>query len=82
MYLQSFEKNEDGIPVVPDSYSQPEARKVVYSSSNIYELLRNANIFTWVLIIAILVVVAIIALVVFLIVRKIIRKKKKAMNRS
>lgn len=82
MYLQSFEKNEDGIPVVPESYSQPEARKVVYESTNLYELLRGANHFTWILIVAILVVVAIIALVVFLIVRKILRKKKKAETRK
>ena len=77
MYLQSFEKNEDGISVVPESYSQPEARKVVYESTNLYELLRNANHFTWSLIIVILVVVAIIVLVVFLITRKILRKKRK-----
>ena len=75
-YLQSFEKNEDGIPVVPESYSQPDARKVVYESTNLVELLRGANIFTWVLIIVIFVVVALIALVVFLVTRKILRKKR------
>ncbi|MBQ8496904.1 MAG: bifunctional metallophosphatase/5'-nucleotidase [Clostridia bacterium] len=77
MYLQSFEKNEDGISVVPEFYSQPEARKVVYASTNLYELLRNANMFTWILIIVVLVVVAIVALIVILVTKKILRKKRK-----
>lgn len=75
-YLGTFEKNEDGIPVIPESYSSPEQRKVVYSSTNPYELLRNANVFTWAIIILIVVVLAAIALVVVLIVKKIVRRQK------
>ena len=72
-YLKTFEKNEDGIPVVPESYSSPEARKVVYASMNPYELLRSANIFTW----AVILIAALIIAVIVLITVKIVRKKKK-----
>ena len=76
-YLGTFEKNEDGISIIPESYSTPEHRKVVYSSTNPVELLKNANIFTWIVIILVLVILAVIALVTTLIVRKIIRKRNK-----
>ena len=76
-YLGTFEKNEDGISVIPENYSTPEHRKVVYSSTNPVELLKNANIFTWIVIILVLVILAVIALVTTLIVRKIIRKRNK-----
>lgn len=56
-----------------ESYSAPDGRKVVYSSLNPIKLLRNANVFTYVL----LAVIAVIVLIVVLIVRKIVRKKKK-----
>lgn len=72
-YLQTFEKNEDGISVVPSSYAKPEARKVVYSSMNPYEMLRNANLFTWALILVAFLIIAIIALVTV----KIVKRKKK-----
>ena len=76
-YLGTFEKNEDGISIIPENYSTPEHRKVVYSSTNPVELLKNANIFTWIVIILVLVILAVIALVTTLIVRKIIRKRNK-----
>ena len=76
-YLKSFEKNEDGVSVVPESYSKPEARKVVYASANPHELLRNANIFTWIVIILVVIVLAVIALITWRIIVR-IRKKKKA----
>ena len=72
-YLQTFEKNEDGIPVVPETYSSPEARKVVYASMNPYELLCGANIFTWAVILIVLLIIAVIVLVTI----KIVRRKKK-----
>ena len=76
-YLKSFEKNEDGVSVVPESYSQPEERKVVYTSTNLYELIRNANIFTWIIIILVVIVLAVIALITWRIIVR-IRKKKKS----
>ena len=56
-----------------ESYSSPEARKVVYASMNPYELLRSANIFTW----AVILIAALIIAVIVLITVKIVRKKKK-----
>lgn len=73
-YLKTFEKNEDGVPVIPDSYSSPEARKVVYASMNPYELLRGANIFTWAVILIVLLIIAVIVLVSV----KIVKRKKKS----
>lgn len=72
-YLQSFDK-VDGVSVVPESYATPEARKVVYSSLNPYELLRNANVFTWAVVLLVVLLVAVIVLVTMKIAR---RKKKK-----
>ena len=59
-----------------EKYASTDGRKVVYSSLNPVKLLRNANIFTFVLIAVILLVAAIITLIVLLIVRK--KKKKKS----
>ncbi|MBQ9747711.1 MAG: bifunctional metallophosphatase/5'-nucleotidase [Clostridia bacterium] len=77
-YLSSFEKNEDGVSVIPERYATPEARKVSYASSSLYELTRNANLFTWLVILIPLIFVAIIALVVWRVVVRIRRKKKAA----
>ena len=77
-YLKTFEKNEDGIPVVPDSYSKPEARKVSYASMNPYELLRSANIFTWIVVLLVLIILTAIVLVVWKIVSHVKKKKQNA----
>ena len=53
-------------------YASTDGRKVVYSSLNPIKLVRNANIFTYIVIALILVVLAVIALVA-----KKIKKKKK-----
>ncbi len=55
-----------------ENYSAPDGRKVVYSSLNPVKLLRNANVFTYIL----LAIIAVLVLVAVLIIRKIIRKKK------
>ena len=57
-------------------YEKPDGRKVVYSSLNPVKLLRNANIFTYIVLALILVLAALITLVTVKIVKK-IRKKKK-----
>ena len=72
-YLQSFEKNSDGVPVIPEQYSETDHRKVVYASLNPIELLRNANYITW---IAIVLIVTLILSIV-LIIRKITKKKRR-----
>lgn len=56
-------------------YSQPDGRKVVYSSLNPIKLLRAANVFTYVALALIIVILTVVILVVRVIVRK--SKKKK-----
>ncbi len=56
-------------------YGETDGRKVVYSSLNPVKLLRNANIFTYAVLIAVLLVATAIALVVWLAVRRYKRKK-------
>ncbi|MDR0889654.1 MAG: 5'-nucleotidase C-terminal domain-containing protein [Oscillospiraceae bacterium] len=72
-YIDSFEK-VDGVGVVPDRYESAAANKYVYASWNPIELLKNANIFTWLL----LLVEALVILAIVFIIRAIIRRKKKA----
>ncbi len=57
-----------------EAYSQPDGRKVVYSSINPVDMLRNANIFTFVALGVILLLLVVIVLIVRGIVRKIKRK--------
>lgn len=71
-YLQTMDGEMDA------QYAQTDGRKVVYASWNPVKLLRNANIFTWVL----LAVVLLVILAVFFLVRGIRRhiRRKKAAN--
>lgn len=55
------------------AYSAPDGRKVVYSSLNPVKLLRNANVFTY----AVLLIAVILITVVVLIVRATVRKRRK-----
>ena len=57
-------------------YAEPDGRKVVYSSLNPVDLLRNANIFTYAVIAVALILVSVVVLVVWLIVRRVRRKRK------
>ena len=57
-------------------YAEPDGRKVVYSSLNPVDLLRNANIFTYLVIAVALILISVIVLIVWLIVRRVRRKKK------
>ncbi len=60
-----------------ERYEKTDGRKIVYASLDPADLLRNANVFTYVIIGIIVFIIAIIALVTVLIVRK-KRKKKTA----
>ncbi|MBR4933316.1 MAG: bifunctional metallophosphatase/5'-nucleotidase [Clostridia bacterium] len=62
------------------AYAEPDGRKVVYSSLNPVDLLRNANKFTYILIAVVVVVLAIVIGVPVLIVRGI--KKRRAKRKS
>jgi len=56
-------------------YSKPDGRKRVYSSLNPVKLLRNANIFTYIVLFVAVVLAALVAFVAWRIVRRIRRKK-------
>jgi len=66
-YLKEMGGNMD------DKYAQTDGRKVVYSSMNPTDLLRNANKFTYIL----LAVIAVLLLVIVLVVRAIVRKIRR-----
>ena len=69
-YLDAMEGEMDS------RYESTDGRKVVYSSLNPVKLLRNANIFTYIVLALILVLAAVITLIIVKITKK-IRKKKK-----
>ena len=75
-YLQSFEKDADGLPIIPETYAQADNRKVVYESWNPYELLRNANWITLLVLLIALILISVIVLITVKITKKIIRKRR------
>ncbi len=60
---------------IDEKYAEVDGRKVVYSSINPVNLLRNANKFTYIILAVIVVLVAVVVLVVRAIVRKVKKKK-------
>lgn len=89
-------RDENGVPVkewyaiasylkemggeMDPAYAEPDGRKVVYSSMNPVDLLRNANKFTFILIAVVVVVLAIVIGVPVLIVRGV--KKRRAKRKA
>lgn len=57
------------------AYSQTDGRKVVYSSWNPVDLLKNANRFTWILLAVMALLLAVVILVVRAVLRRIRRKR-------
>lgn len=72
-YLKNMGKKMDV------KYAKPDGRKVVYSSINPVNLLSNANVFTYVLLIIILVLIAVAVLLAKIIIKK-IKKKKESIS--
>ena len=68
-YLDSMEEDLDS------RYAQPDGRKVVYKSLNPVKLLRNANIFTYIVLVLIVGIITAIVFITRAVVRKIKRKK-------
>ena len=68
-YLDSMEGDLDS------RYAQPDGRKVVYKSLNPVKLLRNANIFTYIVLVLIVGIITAIVFITRAVVRKIKRKK-------
>ncbi|NLJ80205.1 MAG: bifunctional metallophosphatase/5'-nucleotidase [Firmicutes bacterium] len=75
-YLESFQP-KDGLPVIPAYYSQPQGRKVVNKSLNLFLLLKNPNKFS---LLASLTVIILLLALVFL-VKKIRRRKRQVLRR-
>ena len=71
-YLDSMEGDLDS------RYAQPDGRKVVYKSLNPIKLVRNANIFTYIVLILILGIITAVVFITRGIVRRIKRKKTAA----
>ena len=59
---------------IDEHYAVTDGRKIVYSSLNPVDLLRNANIFTFAVLAVIVVIIAVIVLVTVLTVKKIKKK--------
>ncbi len=57
-------------------YATTDGRKVVYTSLNPVKLLKNANIFTWIVLILLVGIVAVVVLVI----RSIVRRRKKKIS--
>lgn len=73
-YMQSFEDTDgDGIPNVPQTYATKEGRKVVEDSTDIRDLIKNPNKFTYI-ILGILALVVVLLILLYLWFRKISRK--------
>ena len=68
-YLDSMEGELDS------RYAQPDGRKVVYKSLNPVKLLRNANIFTYIVLVLIVGIITAIAFITRAVVRRVKRKK-------
>ena len=76
-YLESFDKNKEGISQVPVYYSKEEGRKLENDSKNIIEILKHPNKFALALYGAVLAVLLVIILVARFLIKR--RKKKKNM---
>lgn len=57
-------------------YAQPDGRKIVYSSWNPVKLLRNANIFTWMILLVLLALIIVIVLIISVVRKRRNRHKK------
>ncbi|MBQ3559592.1 MAG: bifunctional metallophosphatase/5'-nucleotidase [Agathobacter sp.] len=73
-YMESFaDTNGDGVPNVPQVYATKEGRKVVEDSTNIMDLIKNPNMFTYI-ILGVVAVLIVLLVLLYLGFRKISRK--------
>lgn len=72
-YLKSFDK-EDGIPQMPEYYSQKQGRKIVDDNPSIFARIKNPNKIALMLYGIILLILTLIALLIRIIVRRLRRK--------
>ena len=67
-YMQSFDKNAQGVSVIPDKYRESQGRKINEDDSSIGAFIASPNWFTWIVVGALVVALAIVVLLIILIV--------------
>ncbi|MBQ8519682.1 MAG: bifunctional metallophosphatase/5'-nucleotidase [Agathobacter sp.] len=73
-YMESFaDTNGDGVPNVPQIYATTEGRKVVEDSTDIMDLIKNPNMFTYI-ILGVIAVLIVLLVLLYLWFRKISRR--------
>lgn len=75
-YLESFTKNEDGVSVVPQSYAEPDTRKICEDNGSLAAILAHPNGIALIIYAVVLILVAGLVTVTVVLVRR--RKRKKA----
>ena len=79
-YISSFDKI-DGVSQIPERYAQARGDKVVYSSLSPIEMLKNANIYTYIALALIILIVFLLIFIPIRITKAVKRKKaKKTVN--
>ncbi|MDO4311808.1 MAG: bifunctional UDP-sugar hydrolase/5'-nucleotidase [Eubacteriales bacterium] len=76
-YLESFDKNKDGVSVIPKRYAAAEGRKMVKDSKNIVELLKNPN-----KIASIIYVLLVLLVVLIVLIARLCYTKKRAKSKN
>ncbi|MCR4610790.1 MAG: bifunctional metallophosphatase/5'-nucleotidase [Lachnospiraceae bacterium] len=67
-YMQSFDKNEQGISQVPEKYRESQGRKIRDDNSSIGAIISSPNWFTFLVLGIVLVVIALVVLIILLII--------------
>ncbi|MCF0260228.1 MAG: bifunctional metallophosphatase/5'-nucleotidase [Erysipelotrichaceae bacterium] len=78
-YAQSFDK-ENGVPVIPAEEGQEKGRKIVSTSTDLGELLKNPNRFAWMFAGVTAAFIALIVLIIWAIVHWIRKRKKRTVQ--
>ncbi|MEG1859596.1 MAG: hypothetical protein RR193_04555 [Christensenellaceae bacterium] len=73
--MQSFEKNADGVPQIPEKYFQPRDQKSIFGKG-ITDIFYNLTIFARLVYLVLIVMIVVIVGIVILVIKK--RKKKNA----
>lgn len=81
-YMQSFEKNEEGVAVVPAYYSTNHDRKVVDDDKNIISRIKNPNKYAAMIIGALVLVLTFLIVLVILLVKLIRKIRRKITSRE
>lgn len=67
-YMQSFDKNPQGVSQVPESYREAQGRKINDDDSSFSAVVSNPNWFTWCVVAVVVVLIVIVVLIIVLIV--------------